>query len=219
MATHTIGEYFDEYKDSISADIAGGKILRLVFTEDMNDLECVASFENTITFDSVSQFEQRMRNALNCGFSLHPRFTPDKLTAEYFGELCKFMKSRFPFVNGFLDDAESTFDGKTFTVTLKHGGFELMKKAGIYTVFSRLVTELFSTTAEISFEGVLTNDMEQYEQAQREFFESMPMPDIKAYEEKAAAAKANPGSGESAATEFRTVDLQYGKSAQRFCFT
>lgn len=209
MATHTIGEYFDEYKDSISADIAGGKILRLVFTEDMNDLECVASFENTITFDSVSQFEQRMRNALNCGFSLHPRFTPDKLTAEYFGELCKFMKSRFPFVNGFLDDAESTFDGKTFTVTLKHGGFELMKKAGIYTVFSRLVTELFSTPAEISFEGVLTNDMEQYEQAQREFFESMPMPDIKAYEEKAAAAKANPGSGESTATEFRTVDVDF----------
>ncbi|MFR5051789.1 MAG: hypothetical protein ACLTCP_11055 [Ruminococcus bicirculans (ex Wegman et al. 2014)] len=45
----------------------------------------------------------KMRAALGAGkFILQLKYTPDMLCAEYFPELCKFLKSRFPLVNGFL---------------------------------------------------------------------------------------------------------------------
>ncbi|WP_295154775.1 exonuclease domain-containing protein, partial [uncultured Ruminococcus sp.] len=206
MATYTISEYFDEFSDAIPADIAGGKILKLLFSEDMNSMECIASFENTVSYDCIAQFEQRMREAIRCGFRLSPKYAPDLLSAAYFGDICKFLKERFPFVNGFLDNAEVVFDGKTFIVTLKHGGFELMKKAGIFNCFSNLVYELFSVNAQIEFYGVLLNDMATHEKAQQEYLASLPQPDIKSYEQKAADKSAAPA---EQGIEFRTVDVDF----------
>ncbi len=187
MATVKISEYFDDFADAISADIGEGKILKLIFDEGLTGIECVAAFQELVGFDSVTLFESRMRKALNSSFRLSPKFTPDMLSAGYFADICKFMKSRFPFVNGFFDDAEVVMDGSVFRVTLKHGGYELMKKAGVNNAFSGLVWELFSTKADIELDGVLFNDMEEHEKAQQAFFASLPQPDIAAYEQKSAA--------------------------------
>ena len=207
MGTYKIGEYFDEYSSQITEDVAQGTILKLLFTEDLRSMECVASYEKTISFDSVDQFERRMKKALGCEFKLSPKFMPNMLDASYFVDICKFLKSRFPFVNGFLDNADVTYDMQTrvFYATLKHGGFDLMKKAGIFNAFTNTVNELFSTTASIEFDGVLLNDMDAYAKSQEEFMKSLPVPDVKAYEERSAKADHS----KEQDVQFKTVSVDF----------
>lgn len=208
MNTYTIGSFFEDFKQHIPAEIENGKILKLLFSNGNTELECIAAFEQTVSFDSVKQFEQRMKTALGVkDFILTPKFTPDKLCAGYFSDLCKFLKSRFPFVNGFLDNAEVGFDNGVFKVELKHGGLDLLEKAGIYSAFGSLTAELFSVSAKIEFTGKTVTDMEEHMKAQEEFLKNLPVPEI-------APAEINRSYTENAGqhqpeNEFRTASVDF----------
>ena len=164
MNTYTIGTLFSDYKEYIPSLIENGKILKLIFDEHNHCLTCVTAFSNLVSYDNICQFELKMRQLLKIDkFEIRPKYTPDMLTDDYFGDLCKFLKSKFPLVNGFFDNADATFDNGTFKVELKHGGYELLQKAGINASFSSLVFDLFSSKVDIEFSGVLATDIEEHQ--------------------------------------------------------
>lgn len=164
MNTYTIGTLFSDYKEFIPSLIENGKILKLIFDEHNHCLTCVTAFSNLVSYDNICQFELKMRQLLKIDkFEIRPKYTPDMLTDDYFGDLCKFLKSKFPLVNGFFDNADATFDNGTFKVELKHGGYELLQKAGINASFSSLVFDLFSSKVDIEFSGVLATDIEEHQ--------------------------------------------------------
>lgn len=209
MNTYTIGSFFEGYKELISADISEGRILKLTFGENNRSLECTAAYDRLVSFDSVTEFEIRMRKALQIdSFLLHTKFTPDMLEVSYFGDLCKFLKSRFPLVNGFLDDAEAVLEKGVFKVTLKHGGLELLKSAGIYASFSALVTELFSAKAEIEFGGKLATDIDEHNKEQEEFLKNLPLPSAEPVPKKETATVTD-SKGVEQTVEFRTCSVDF----------
>lgn len=177
MNTYTIESFFENYKELIPSVIEKGRILRLGYNEENGTFTCQAAFDKLVPFDSTVEFEMKMRAALGAGkFILQLKYTPDMLCAEYFPELCKFLKSRFPLVNGFFDNAEAVYENGIFTVNIKHGGEALLKKAGIETAFPALTMELFSVRADIKLTGVLETDMEAHQREQEEFLNSLPVP-------------------------------------------
>ena len=177
MNTYTIESFFENYKELIPSVIEKGRILRLGYNEENGTFTCQAAFDKLVPFDSTVEFEMKMRAALGAGkFILQLKYTPDMLCAEYFPELCKFLKSRFPLVNGFFDNAEAVYENGIFTVDIKHGGEALLKKAGIETAFPALTMELFSVRADIKLTGVLETDMEEHQREQEEFLNSLPVP-------------------------------------------
>lgn len=144
MNTYTIESFFENYKELIPSVIEKGRILRLGYNEENGTFTCQAAFDKLVPFDSTVEFEMKMRAALGAGkFILQLKYTPDMLCAEYFPELCKFLKSRFPLVNGFFDNAEAVYENGVFTVDIKHGGEALLKKAGIETAFPALTWSFF----------------------------------------------------------------------------
>ena len=206
MNTYKIGEYFEDYKKLIPAAIENGRILQLVFSENLKEIECYTAFDALVGYDTIETFGSDMRKALGAdSFRLVPKFTPDLLDDSYFGDICKFLKSRFPFVNGFLENSEAEYKDGKFTVVLRHGGYELMKKAGIDSAFAATVGELFSVSAGIEFTGKLMTDMEEHRKEQEEFLRSIPMPDLSAAAEK----KENKQGQETQAKEFRKVSVDF----------
>ena len=212
MNTYTIDEFFSEYKELIPRELGKGRILKLAFAQDNSFIECTAVFDETVGFFALREMKNRLSEALSCDFRIFPKFTPDKLSAEYFPELCEFMKSRFPFVNGFLDNADVSFEDNRFTVDLKHGGFELMKNAGIYSCFSGLVHELFSVRAEIAFEGKLSADMEEHMKAQEEFLNSLPIPEYVPPQSDSGSGSGG-RSGSQEVREFRKATVDFADAA------
>lgn len=209
MNTYTIASFFEEYKELIPAVLENGRILKLTFGDDNRNLTCQAAFDKLVPFDSVTEFEQKIKSSLGADkFVLQVKYTPDMLCGEYFPEICKFLKSRFPLVNGFFDNAEAKFNDGVFTVELKHGGEALLKKAGIDTIFPTVVTELFSVPAKIVLTGVLETDMEQAQREHEEFLRNLPVAQIDpAALEKKPAAKTS--SGGEKAPEFRTCNVDF----------
>lgn len=209
MNTYTIASFFEEYKELIPAVLENGRILKLTFGDDNRNLTCQAAFDKLVPFDSVTEFEQKIKSSLGADkFVLQVKYTPDMLCGEYFPEICKFLKSRFPLVNGFFDNAEAKFNDGVFTVELKHGGEALLKKAGIDTIFPTVVTELFSVPAKIVLTGVLETDMEQAQREHEEFLRNLPVAQIDpAALEKKPAAKTL--SGGEKAPEFRTCNVDF----------
>ena len=136
MNTYTIESFFENYKELIPSVIEKGRILRLGYNEENGTFTCQAAFDKLVPFDSTVEFEMKMRAALGAGkFILQLKYTPDMLCAEYFPELCKFLKSRFPLVNGFFDNAEAVYENGIFTVD-KTRGRSVAEKGGHRNGFS-----------------------------------------------------------------------------------
>ena len=213
MNTYTLAEFFSEYKDFIPRSLENGKILKITFGETDGSLECTTVFPELVNFDEISEFECKMKTALETGkFVITPKFTPDLLCVEYFPELCKFLKSRFPLVNGFLDNAGVEFSDNVFTVELKNGGYELLKNNGIEHSFAAIVSQLFSRKVSIKFKGNLHNDSEKVEQQRNEILDNMPQYQASVQAAKTQSQSAPKTSGEKdqkPSGEFRTCSVDF----------
>ncbi|MBQ8119304.1 MAG: hypothetical protein IJ172_00795, partial [Ruminococcus sp.] len=101
---NTFEELFSQFEVEMPAALAGGKILKIITGRDNSDLCIVAAFERYVKYDEIEQFCAFMKKALGAQiFEIKCKYTPDMLSAEYFTEIFRFFKDRFPLVNGFFN--------------------------------------------------------------------------------------------------------------------
>ncbi len=152
---------------SVPEELSDARLLRIDYNERTNILDLFLKSERLIPYAVTAGFQRDMRQSMGLyDCLLHLRYTPDMLCAEYFGELTEYLKASFPVVNGFFDDAEAVYSDGTFTVSLKHGGGNVLKNAGIEHAFPELVWDMFVTRVKLELTGVTSISDEQYEQEQ-----------------------------------------------------
>ena len=209
MKSYTIAQFFDKYNDIIPKSLENGNILKLIFDEKLHKISVIAKFDSVQDYEVIKKCEKDFANALHLNkFELQCKYTPDMLDNTCFVQLVKYLKVNFPVVNGFFDDAQSEFQNNVFTVDMKHGGVEFLKKAGIETKFSSLVFELFSTDAGIAFTGVLESDREAYEKQQAQFLAEMPV-NIPPVTNTTPSAPKPTAPSDSRPAEFRTCNVDF----------
>ncbi len=176
MTEQTIMTLFEEYNALIPKELENGKILKLELDGDNSGITVTAAFERPVSFGSVTKFREDMRRVMGLSrFELLPKYAPDKLSADYFGELCLFLKSRCPLVNGFLNGAEARLEeDNTFVVELKNGGYDLLQQVGAEHQFAKLVREMFSCSASVRFEGVLETDQAANDERKKQELDARP---------------------------------------------
>ena len=180
MEQHYISTFFEDYKNIIPNDIGNGRIIKLTFEDNYSLMKITAAFDKLISYEVASKFERDLRSALKMSdVYLDIKYTPDMFCVEYFGELIKFLKDSFTVVNGFLDDADATYDdnGSELKINLKSGGFSLLQKAGIETALPDLIYKFFSKKVKVVFAGVLSTDKEEHEKFYSEAISNIPMPE------------------------------------------
>ena len=92
-----------KYSGIIPASMEDGRVLKLTFYEQQNKISAAVKFDSLQAFDLLSECEVKLAEAVGIEkIEILCKYTPDMLTADYFGELVKFMKNRFPVVNGFF---------------------------------------------------------------------------------------------------------------------
>lgn len=177
-----IKELFSDYSELIPTPVGRGEILNVTYSKDYTSLWVTASFDIPVKTDNVIEYEKLMeKNLALREFVLRCRYAPNRFTADYLPELFKKMKRRITVVNGYLDDAEVSLDGKHITVTLKHGGYELLKKVRFEDKLAKIIRDEFSDTYEISVNGELKLDPFEYQKKQDEaivrMLENAPPPE------------------------------------------
>ncbi len=150
----SIDGLFCEIADSLPASVAGGRLLKITVANDEREMEIEAAFESSLPFADIEAFEQLAQDFLQLqSFTLTPRYKPNALSADDFGNIVCLLRRSFPMTNGFLDDAEAELDGDTLKVTLKNGGLGVLEKAGINTALPQLLRELYSRPVSVEFAG------------------------------------------------------------------
>lgn len=206
---NTFVDLFSQFDVNMPSALAGGRILKIITGRDNSDLCIIATFEDYVKYDEIEQFCGFMKKALRAQvFEVKCKYTPEKLSAEYFPEIFRFFKDRFPLVNGFFNGAEADIDGDNVKITIKHGGYALLEKNGAAKKLAALVEEMFSRRVNITFDGVLETDIEAYEREQMEFLASLPVPQAPSAKSEPAVFKKEERSNQEK-VEFRTCTVDF----------
>lgn len=209
MKKYTIAEFFDKYNNIIPREAENGTILKLVFDEKLHKISVVAKFDSVLDYDVIKKCEKDFADVLNLNkFEIQCKYTPDMLNNDCFLQLAKYLKADFPVVNGFFDNAESSFENGTFTIDMKHGGVEFLKKAGIEAKFSNLVSELFSTKVGIAFTGIVESDHEAHEKHQAKLLSEMPVNNAPIVHNDPQSSKSMPAA-KTQQPDFRTCNVDF----------
>ena len=208
MNEQTIAMLFEQYQELIPRELENGRILRLEIYEDGSGLCITAAFDELVSYDAVIKLQEDMKRALEVQrFILNVKYAPDLLSADYFPEICKFLKGRCPMVNGFFNDAAARIEGTDFIVELRHGGEKLLERGGVYTAFPKVIKELFSTFVTLKLEGILETDEEAHDRMMREALDAMPV--TKKMQEEAKKPAAAASKKDSEKVEFRTCSVDF----------
>ncbi len=176
MQSCTLKQFLEGINGAVAEPLSSGELLKLIFDEDERVLELTVKCDTLVPYADAAAFERDMRQKLSLNDCLlRLKYTPDMLCAEYFPELTGFLRKNFPVVNGFFDDADVSYSGGVFSVGLKHGGGDVLLKAGIERAFPAVVRELFSIAVTIKLDGVMHLDPEQFESEQEKILKTLPI--------------------------------------------
>ena len=93
-----------------------------------------------------------------------PRYPEDSLSPACFATIATFLSRRHHAINGTLRDAQCTLEGDTMTVSLAHGGLDILQTTKADLLLAQLIGELFGRSVTVHFDGVteLSSDDEEY---------------------------------------------------------
>ncbi len=127
--------------------------------------------ERFVPIEAIEQLEQAVASGLALrAVELLPKYPADTLNESCFPTLVALLRRRCVAVNGTFNDAEFTRNNEGFTVTLHHGGLNMLRATHTDTMFEKLITELFGVRVTLTFcgaDGVDAMD-EQYRQAMQQ---------------------------------------------------
>ncbi|MCR5142186.1 MAG: PolC-type DNA polymerase III [Ruminococcus sp.] len=177
MKEYTLDEFLEGCGQQVPESLKGATLLKIAYDESNGgSMVMTIRCRSLVSFRDACDLEHSLKQKLGLNsLSAALKYTPDMLSGEYFFELIQFLRSRFPTVNGFFDNAVVNYDGGTFYVDLDHGGGDVLKKAGIEVAFPQLVHDMFSINVKIVLGGVLRLSDETYADEQKKLLDAIPI--------------------------------------------
>lgn len=156
MSGRTIEQIFSRFTPpvEIKKAVEGGEVLEMNMSREKRRIEAQVKFPRLVPFAALTGFEQGAAKAymLN-GLKISPRYDGSFFDTRAFFETVSELKRTVPTANGFFDDAEIKIDGANLTVTLHHGGRDLLKQSHCDTGLSKIIREEFGLSYKVEFKA------------------------------------------------------------------
>ena len=196
MADSTFKEVFGAYLPDADQAGAIGEAVVTALTVRRNTRE----MEITLRFPAfVAPVElARAEKALSAAFSLSrtailPQYPAETLTPEALTALVPVWRQRAAAVNGNLEGAAFTVEDTTVTVSLTHGGREVLESTGSDRVLEEVLRQFFHVQKKVCFAGQTEVDTEG--EHYKALMEKAQQEEAARLEAARAAAAAQPQSG------------------------
>ncbi len=155
---NTVKAIFSQYisTDVLSTDISDSGVENIVINKNNRSLLFTISCDRFVPQKEINCLSDELMNSklqLN-HVKIVPRFKPSAFGTHCFDYLLSIMKERIPALNGTFKDCDTAFSNNVFTVTLKHGGGNLLKLKKFDKEFSDLVKQQFGLDISVAIDGV-----------------------------------------------------------------
>ena len=112
------------------------------------------SLDRFVEFAAVASAEKAVAAALSLRTAeFLPAYPADSLTEDCFPTVVEFLRRRSAAVNGTFKDAGCRLEGERLTVTLRHGGLNILRATKTDVQLERLLQELFNRRITLALEG------------------------------------------------------------------
>ncbi len=125
-----------------------GRIVIYLKLNNLVDRQAIFNVEDSIRASALSPYSVAVK----------PYFGKELFTTDYYPHLVTQLKRDTPSFNGSLNGSKATLNGNVLTVTLSHGGKNILQAKGFDKALAKLINEEFNLEFKVEYDGVLEID-------------------------------------------------------------
>ena len=160
-----LAEFLKEYTAELPENVRSGEIYKITYGERLDSINFFAHFAQVVPAEDIFAFEKTVETALKVErVRLHCRYPEEAFGQECFGELIALLRRDVPVVNGFLEGAEVSIGNGEITLTLSHGGVEMLEGGHFRTMLAKLIYNQFGLRFSIKYGGKTEIEVSDYDE-------------------------------------------------------
>ncbi len=144
--------------------------------------------EQRIPQKEIHRVEQQIMETANLAlFEIMTRYRPELFCCESMEDILHELRKRGYPANGIFKGSQQKLEGDRLTISLQHGGYNLIKESGCDQAIRRAISERYGMAVDVQFDGVLS--LEESDPAYKEIIGKPSLtPEMKAALERPSNA-------------------------------
>lgn len=160
-----LSDFLKEYCPDIPDSVRNGRIFKLTYSEDLKNFSFFAEYSSIVPYSDISAFNAAVTKALELeSASLNPRYPKELFDLSCMGDLIERLKRQVSVVNGFLNDADIDVNGEKISISLKHGGIDILTQCGFTRHLTQLIYNQFGITVKVNLNGEEAVSTDEYDE-------------------------------------------------------
>lgn len=157
---NTLGNFFrKEIKESEFSEIMlSGLIMKFTVNREERIVKIQAKFSEFVEYNEVKRMEETLEGSA-FGVSvikICPHFDPECFSVSCVSSLIQALKEQEACLNGTFRNAETVYIDNKLTISLAHGGYDLLASRNTDLKLKKLIFDWFSVDCAVEFTGRLT---------------------------------------------------------------
>lgn len=170
-----LADFLSDLTADLPAQALNGTITRITYNETKTQMSFYVRYDQLVDTAAVFAFEAGMERLIGLEEAhLFCSYPPGLFSIACYGELIQKLKRDLPVVNGFLDNAEVTFEDDCLSIVLANGGYEILMQEGFCSALKKLIAMEFSREVKVELLGIGSATPEQHEQLIAQASAAMP---------------------------------------------
>lgn len=148
------GDYIEEH---IRQNLSDGQVLSVAIEREARTLDVEVDFDAVFSEETLEAAQRSIRTLMRLqSVAIEPYFPQEAFSEAYFPHMVRALRRENAAANGFLNDAAARLEENVFTITLTHGGADILRDTGGDAFLRALVQKRFGVAVEIRFDGEVT---------------------------------------------------------------
>jgi DNA polymerase-3 subunit alpha (Gram-positive type) len=191
MKAKSFREVFGQYIDinSIPVSCLDAEVEFIEIDQSRRAVLIRLAFSVFIDFNKILAVERIVSEALKISVTIEPSYPSDTLCSDCFPTIMEFLKRRVAAINGTFKGAKCNIENNIMTITLTHGGLNIIRATKTDKILCSLIHSLFGCLVDLKFDGVTDIDTDSKEY--RKLMENAERDALIMAKEAALAAKTN----------------------------
>ena len=152
----SLGEVFNPLlgSEKLSARLSNGILTKLNICNQVRSITIYVNFDGLIERNELFAAEDKICNCLGLSsVVIKPHFPSELFSSDYFPQLYLAIKRNIQSINGTLNNAKVSFDGKNLVINLLNGGKNLLDAKGFDKELIKIVAEEFDLHIGVQYTG------------------------------------------------------------------